>query len=353
MRTPSSPSIFPTLSALAILLAACGGESPTTTSSAAPSSAPVATTTATASATSAASEAVSAAPAPTSTEAAEPTSPEPTLKEWDAAKQDLSLVAHWDRPGCTGRRVREWVRVGCGGQMLQKGAPLSITIEKGFKARPLDILNERGGSIWLIFPFTEGTDGAAVYAFEGGSFRFTAKWPHGAPEPKTVGDFDEVAAPAQDEPSEVADPAPADPAPAATEAAKPAKPTLTTDPLPEEPKLDGAPTVEQWDAVREVGVSGSDARGCQTKQSGDWFRVVCRANDVTGKVTSATATKGFDEKQGYVVVGNGSMVMVTRYVRGSDIAFDLVWEKQSASLKLVWPEASSGPPGIRGTLVAK
>ena len=67
--------------------------------------------------------------------------------------------------------------------MLQKGAPLSITIEKGVKPTPLDILNERGGSIWLIFPLTEGLDASAVYSFEGGSFRFTAKWPKGTPEP--------------------------------------------------------------------------------------------------------------------------------------------------------------------------
>lgn len=351
MRAPAISILLACWPALAVIVAACGGESPATMSSAAPSSGAVATVTANASASATTSETAPAAP--TSTAAATPTSPEPTLKEWGDAKQDLTLVGHWDRPGCTGRRVREWVRVGCGGQMLQKGAPLSITIEKGFEPRPLDILNERGGSIWLIFPFTEGTDGAAVYSFEGGSFRFTAKWPHGAPEPKTVGDFEPVSEPASDAPSDVADPAPDPPAPAATEAAKPVKPTLTTDPLPDEPALDGAPTREQWDALREVGVSGSDGRGCQTRQSGDWFRVVCRANDVTGKLTSATATKGFDEKQGYLVVGNGSMVLVTRYVRGSDIAFDLVWEKQSAILKLVWPEASSGPPGVRGTLVAK
>jgi len=97
-------------------------------------------------------------------------------------------------------------------------------------------------------------------------------------------------------------------------------------------------------------VRGSDARGCQTKQSGDWFRVVCRANDLTGKITSATASKGFDDKQGYIVVGNGSMVLVTRYVKGSDLAFDLVWEKQSARLELKWPESSAGPPAIRGEI---
>jgi hypothetical protein len=342
---------------LLVLAAACGGESPTSAPSAAPTSAATATGTATTSATAAVTASASAKPSAvaTSSEPAPPTSPEPTLKEWDAAKQDLTLVAHWDRPGCTARRVREWIRVGCGGQMLQKGTPLSITIEKGIQPRPLDILSERGGSIWLIFPLTEGLDGAAVYAFAGGSFRFTAKWPKGQPEPKVVGDFEELSAPEpSDAPSDVADPAPADPAPAAApDAAKPAKPVLSSDPLPDEPALDGAPTREQWDAVREVGVRGSDARGCQTKQSGEWFRVVCRANDVTGKVTSATATKGFDEKQGYLVVGNGSMVLVTRYARGSDLGFDLVWEKQSAALSLKWPDSSSGTPGIRGEIVAK
>lgn len=350
MRTPTASTW---LALPLLLVAACEDKAPPATTSAGPTAAATATVTAAASATAsspAASAAPSAAAAPTTTEQAPPASPEPTLKEWDAAKQDLSLVKNWGGPGCMGRRVREWIRVSCSGQMLQKGQPISITIEKGFKATPLTILNERAGTIWLIFPLTEGLDGSAVYAFEGGSFRFTAKWPKGEPEPKPVGAFEELAAPepAADGPDSIAEitPPPAEPA-------KPEKPTLTTDPLPDEPALEGAPTREQWDALREVGVRGSDARGCQTKQSGDWFRVVCRANDVTGKLTSATATKGFDEKQGYIVVGNGSMVLVTRYVRGSDLAFDLVWEKQTAQLALTWPESSSGPPAIRGEIAAK
>lgn len=349
MRTRATP---PALAALLVLAAACDDKAPITGASAAP--APAATATAAASATGSAAAKVpasaSASAASATSEPAPPKSPEPTLKEWDEAKQDLSLVKNWGGPGCMGRRVREWIRVSCSGQMLQKGDPVSITIEKGFKPTPLSILSERTGTIWLIFPLTEGLDGSAVYSFTGGSFRFTAKWPRGEPEPKPVGAFEEIAAPEPpaDAPADVADnaPAPAEPA-------KPAKPTLTTDPLPEEPALDGAPTKGQWDARREVGVRGSDARGCQTKQSGDWFRVVCRANDVTGKLTSATATKGFDEKQGYLVVGNGSMVLLTRYVRGSDLAFDLVWEKQSAKLELKWPDSSSGPPAIRGEIVAK
>jgi hypothetical protein len=346
---PTAPIWLALLPALA---PACDQKSPAPAPSAAPTA--VVTATGTASATTSAAPAASAtgssAPASTSSEQTPPASPEPTLKEWDASKQDLSLVKHWDRPGCTGRRVREWIRVSCSGQLLQKGEPISITIEKGFKPTPLSILSERGGTIWLIFPLTEGLDGSAVYSFAGGSFRFTAKWPKGEPEPKPVGAFEELSAPepAPDAPADVADPAPAP-----AEPAKPTKPTLTTDPLPDEPTLEGAPTREQWDSLREVGVRGSDARGCQTKQSGDWFRVVCRANDVTGKLTSATATKGFDEKQGYLVVGNGSMVLVTRYVRGSDLSFDLVWEKQSARLHLEWPDSSSGPPAIRGEIVAK
>lgn len=347
---------LPTLAWLAacqlVIVVGCDEKAPSPAASASPISAttvaPAATTSASAAASASAKPSASAAAS--SAEPAPPASPEPTLKEWDAAKQDLTLVKNWGGPGCMGRRVREWIRVSCSGQMLQKGEPVSITIEKGFKPTPLSILSERTGTIWLIFPLTEGLDGSAVYSFTGGSFRFTAKWPKGEPEPKPVGAFEELAAP---EPTPDAPPEVVDVAPAPAEPAKPTKPTLSTDPLPDEPALEGAPTREQWDALREVGVRGSDARGCQTKQSGDWFRVVCRANDVTGKLTSATATKGFDEKQGAIAVGNGSMVLVTRYVRGSDLAFDLVWEKQSARLELKWPDSSSGPPAIRGEIVAK
>jgi hypothetical protein len=100
-------------------------------------------------------------------------------------------------------------------------------------------------------------------------------------------------------------------------------------------------------------VKGSSAHACETKQSGDWFRAVCRANSATGKVTSAKATKGFDEKQGYVVVGQGSLVLVTRYTRGTDQAFEIAWERKAAELQLRWPEASTNPPNVRGELVAK
>lgn len=333
---------------------ACNSETPNPSSSSAPVPAGVtasAAATATAPASAAASASAVASAASTASVQAPPTSPEPTLAEWSAAKIALDIVKHWDRPGCTPRRVREWVRVGCSGQLLQKGDPVEIRIEKGFKPTPLSIMSERAGSIWLVFPFTEGLDGAAVYSFTGGSFRFTAQWPKGQPEPKVVGSFEAIALP--DQPPDVQGSAPSEPPPEATADAKPVKPTLSTAPLPDEPALEGAPTREAWDALREVGVRGSDARGCQTKQSGDWFRVVCRANDVTGKLTSATAKKGFDEKLGYLVVGNGSLVLVTRYARGSDLAFDLVWEKQSARLELKWPESSSGPPAIRGELVAR
>ena len=189
--------VAPWFAALLMSASGCGGESPAAASSAAPSSAgaTAAATTASAAATAKASASATATSAATASEPAPPTSPEPTLKEWDAAKPNLELVKHWDRPGCMPRRVREWIRVGCSGQMLQKGNPVEIRILKGFKPTPLSIMSERAETIWLIFPFTEGLDGSAVYSFEGGSFTFTAKWPKGEPEPKVVGNFEELAAP--------------------------------------------------------------------------------------------------------------------------------------------------------------
>src|SRR5262245_52701745 len=58
------------------------------------------------------------------------------------------------------------------------------------------------------------------------------------------------------------------PAPAATTAA-------VNDPLAEAPIVEGAPTANQWASASEVVVRGSSALGCETKQIGDWFRMVC------------------------------------------------------------------------------
>lgn len=284
-----------------------------------------------------------------------PTSPEPEIKEWDATKLDLSLIKNWSGPGCMPRRVREWIRIGCSSGTTQKGTPVSIQVLKGFPSTKYSVMEERNGTTMLVFPATEGLDAEATFTFSGASFRFTASWPAGQPEPKTFGAFEEIAAPSEpsgdsigDSTGDTAGEAPAAPAPTKLE-----KAVVTSDPLPELPKVEGSPTAEQWTAAKEVGVKGSDGHGCETKQIGEWFRVVCRSNNNTGKVTAASAIRGFDATQGYLVVGNGAVVLLTKYVKGSDIAIDVTWEKTVGRINLKWPDTAAIPPATRGEIASR
>jgi hypothetical protein len=100
-------------------------------------------------------------------------------------------------------------------------------------------------------------------------------------------------------------------------------------------------------------VKGSSALGCVTKQINDWFRMVCRANEKNGKVTSGTAIRGLDTKKGYLVTGNGALVLLTQFVKGTDTAIDITWERTSSRLLLKWPETAATAPSTRGEFVAQ
>lgn len=284
-----------------------------------------------------------------------PASPEPELKEWEGTKLDLGLIKNWNGPGCMARRVREWIRIGCSSGTTQKGTPVSIQVLKGFPSTKYSIMEERNNTTMLVFPATEGLDGEATFVFSGGSFRFTASWLAGQPEPKTIGAFEEITLPpepsgdsAGDGTGDVAGEALAAPAPTKLE-----KAVVTSDPLPELPTVEGSPTAEQWAAAKEVGVKGSDGHGCETKQIGEWFRVVCRSNNNTGKVTAASAIRGFDAAQGYLVVGNGAVVLLTKYVKGSHISIDITWEKTVGRINLKWPDTAAIPPATRGEIASR
>lgn len=317
-----------------LFLAACGNDPPaagTTSATAALSAAPARST-----ATATASSTMSAAPTATAAStaapaAAAPASPEPTVEEWETTKIEPGLLGGSDATGCVARRLREWVRVGCSEATSKSGAPVSIDIVKGFPVSKIGILVARSGATMLVFPATAGLDAEASFHFADASFRFVVRWPAGQSQPAPLGTFERVAA-----------------------AEKPSgAPTLASDPLPEEPAVEGAPAAKDWATAREVGVKGSTALGCETRQSGDWFRMVCRSNDRTGKAKSATAIHGFEPAKGYLVTGNGAIVVLTRYVKGSDIAVDLAWEQTFARLNLRWPKDMSRTPAVQGELVSR
>lgn len=300
--------------------------------------------------------AAATAPAPSAAPAAPaaakaPASPEPELKEWDAVSANLGLVRNAQDPGCMARRVREWIRVGCSATTTERGKPVAIRIAKGFPRAKYSILDERAGSTMLVFPATEGLDGEATFTFAGGTFRFTASWPVGQPEPKVIGSFEDITPPSIGDPDYVPEAA----ASGAAELAAPGndKPVVSSEPLPELPVVDGAPTAEQWVSAKEVGVKGSDAHACETKQLGDWLRVVCRSNSRTGKVTAAKALATIDPKEGYLVTGNGALVLLVKYVRGVDLAVEVTWERAAGRVALAWPANLAGPPATRGEVSSK
>jgi hypothetical protein len=331
---------------LGLTLAACSKDPPappagatsTTSTAAEPSTA------APSAAAPAASSAASAAPPPTASAAAAPAapaSPEPSLKEWDATKLELGLLRNWDATGCVARRIREWVRIGCSTASSRNGPPVEIQLVKGFTASKLSILKERGGSTMLVFPVTPGLDGEALFTFAEGSYRFVARWTAGESEPKPIGSFEEVEMPSEEQNAGAGSPD------STSAAAAPAEP------LPEEPTIEGAPKLAEWAAAREVGVKGSSALGCETKQIGDWFRMVCRPNEKAGKVTAGAAARGLDTTKGYLVTGNGSLVLLTQFVKGTDTAIDITWEHTSSKLLLKWPETAAAAPSPRGEFVAR
>lgn len=321
--------------ALVCSLAGCGQSSPASGSATTAPTQTAATNTATANT---ATTAATAAPtqAATATAAAmtapAPPSAEPTVEEWEAAKIDLGLITGADAPGCLGRRIREWIRFGCSSSKSSNGQAVSIQVVKGFQASKISILKERNGALMLIFPAQPGLDAEAAVNFADASFRLKASWPAGQPEPKAIGSLERVSSPA-----------------ALTGSAS----VSTSDPLPPEPTLEGAPTLKDWSAAKEVGVKGSSAVGCETRMSGDWFRMVCRSNPATGKATSGVAIPAFDAKKGYVVSGSGATVVVTQFVKGSEVAVDLGWEKTFGRMTIQWPKDMGRTPALLGDIVTK
>ena len=128
------------------------------------------------------------------------------------------------------------------------------------------------------------------------------------------------------------------------------KPPVGQVALPAEPVIDGIPRLEEWASAKEIGVRGSDAHGCETRQLKDFIRVVCRPNEATGKVMSASWESGTDRATSYSVAGGGAAVLLTRYAQGTAAKAAIRWERTAATLVLEWPQTSKAPPPVRGSI---
>ena len=120
--------------------------------------------------------------------------------------------------------------------------------------------------------------------------------------------------------------------------------------LPAEPALEGAPSLDAWKNAREVNVKGSDAHGCETKQAGEWIRIVCRPTERYGKLLDGSWIQGTDAISSYAVAGGGAVVLLLlRYVEGVDASAALGFEKSRAKLRINWPKGMALPQ-VRGQI---
>jgi hypothetical protein len=112
----------------------------------------------------------------------------PTLDEWSAVGE--VTVKGSTALGCETKRVREWIRISCRGKNKTGGTATGVTVDRGDKNRGDVFKFVSGGVVSLVYPFVDGTDFEATFTWSDGRHRLVSRWPHGAPQPNVVGDFD-------------------------------------------------------------------------------------------------------------------------------------------------------------------
>ncbi len=113
------------------------------------------------------------------------------------------------------------------------------------------------------------------------------------------------------------------------------------------------PTSEEWQAAKEVNVTGSTALGCETKRVREWVGVFCaKPNDTQGtpvkvKVekaetlhTGAPAELRHDVK---ITSTEGKTTLVARFVPGTDVEATFSWTDKDKRLVLWWPADKPEP----------
>jgi hypothetical protein len=103
------------------------------------------------------------------------------------------------------------------------------------------------------------------------------------------------------------------------------------------------PTLDEWNAVGEVTVSGASALGCEAKMVREWLRVSCRgASGSGGKPSSARLTQG-GRTDTYTYAGYGVASLVTPFVAGVHLEAEYGWTDMTRSLVVDWPAGAPKP----------
>lgn len=103
--------------------------------------------------------------------------------------------------------------------------------------------------------------------------------------------------------------------------------------LPDLADLAAPPSDADWDAAKEVNVSGSGALGCQTKVIEPWFRMTCEGK---GAFSSVEVEKGRRATQTQASVVDGKLSFLTPYVEESSARVKLVRANGTHYLRIAW-----------------
>jgi hypothetical protein len=105
------------------------------------------------------------------------------------------------------------------------------------------------------------------------------------------------------------------------------------------------PTVDEWNAAKEVTVKGSTKLNCETKMVREWLRVSCRGkNDTGGEAKNVTIKKGGGRGDTFVLPGNKLASLVCPFVNGTDLVAEFEWTDKKKELVVSWPHGAPEPP---------
>ncbi len=111
----------------------------------------------------------------------------PNGDEWGTARE-TNIVGASDL-GCEARRSGGWLRVACGGKSKSGGTPMWLRVKSGDDPGKVFTCDSYG-TVTLTAAIGPGSEIEAEIGWSDASHRLWIKWPSGAVEPPTIGEFD-------------------------------------------------------------------------------------------------------------------------------------------------------------------
>lgn len=107
------------------------------------------------------------------------------------------------------------------------------------------------------------------------------------------------------------------------------------------------PSDAEWANVTEVGVTGSSAAGCETKQVREWLKVACLKK--TGRTPTGVEVLRGGEGDAHALYAERSAVLLAPVLRGKHVDVRFFWAEQTQDLSIDWPATADAPKIAFGT----